>query len=69
MRVDPPSTVENSSRPSEPDPQRPVHPLIAMMLAISLAVAIGLLGGWDAAATVLASVLTFLSPPPERSRH
>lgn len=61
MRVDPPSFDENSRRPSPMDPAAAIHPLGVLSLAISLAVASGLLAGWDAGATVLCSVLSFLS--------
>lgn len=69
MRVDPPSTVENSSLPSAPDPKGPVHPLVALLCAIGLAIAAGLLGGWDVSVTVLSGVLSiFAANPPSRRR-
>ncbi|MFI6959631.1 hypothetical protein ACIBJI_39970 [Nocardia sp. NPDC050408] len=69
MRVDPPSTIENSPFPSAPDPKGPVHPLVALSLAVSLASAAGLLDGWDASVTVLSCVLSFFAAnPPGRSQ-
>lgn len=57
MRVDPPSTVENSWFSSPREPQRTVHPLVALSLAIGLALTAGWLGGWETAVTVLVAVL------------
>jgi hypothetical protein len=64
MRVDPPSTIENSRFPSAPDPKGPVPPLVALSLAISLASVAGLLVGWDAAVTVFSCVLSFFAANP-----
>ncbi len=69
MRVDPPSTIENDPFPPAPDPREPVHPLVALSLAVSLASAAGLLAGWDAAVTVLGCVLSFFGTNPPGRRQ
>ncbi|MGW4371357.1 hypothetical protein ACWEKT_37530 [Nocardia takedensis] len=56
MTVSPPADIDQPPPPTPPNPSR-VHPLTALSLAVSLAVATALLVGWEAAVTVLVAVL------------
>lgn len=48
----------DSRDPNPPEPSgHEVHPLIALSVAVSLAVPVGLLAGWPAAVTVLLAIL------------
>ncbi|MGN2642458.1 hypothetical protein ACTD5D_41055 [Nocardia takedensis] len=60
MTVAPPGEIDQPSPPNPPNPPR-VHPLSALSLAVSLAVATGLLVGWEAAVTVLVTTLGFFA--------
>ncbi|MCX0270667.1 hypothetical protein NLM24_08105 [Nocardia zapadnayensis] len=45
-----------ATRPSPREP-RPVHPLLALVIAVTIAVGAGVLAGWAAAATILIAIL------------
>ncbi|WP_216915243.1 hypothetical protein [Nocardia noduli] len=60
MTVAPPGEIDQPPSPNPPEEPR-VHPLTALSLAVSLAVAAGLLINWEAALTVLVAVLRFFA--------
>jgi thiosulfate reductase cytochrome b subunit len=47
----------DSPHPHPADPKPDLHPLVVLSLAVSLAVATGLLAGWPAGVSVLVAVL------------
>lgn len=62
-------SLTRSSRPRPSAPGPADDPWIALLVAGEVALAIGFLAGWEAAATVLVAVLSFLSAYREPPRH
>lgn len=56
--------IDNSPDPHLSSPEDPpVHPLVVVAFAVSVATAVGLLAGWTAAADVLLAILALFSHP------